>query len=107
MDRRKPDAIFILKKDLDIYKPMVYTLTMTNNALRKWREINGYSQVRLAKALAVAVMTISRWERGVRAIPPFLGLALRCLELEGGGPEIVRRGRKKKTETGKEVLCHG
>jgi transcriptional regulator with XRE-family HTH domain len=76
---------------------MVYMLAMTSDELRTWREVNGYSQARLAKALAVAVMTISRWERGVRAIPRFLRLALRCLELEGGGPEIVRRGRKKTT----------
>jgi len=82
---------------------MVYMVAMTSDELRKWREVNGYSQARLSKALAVAVMTVSRWERGVRAIPSFLTLALRCLELEGGGPEIVRRGRKKETETGKEV----
>ena len=75
---------------------------MTNKGLKRWRKINGYSQARLAKSLNVAVMTISRWETGARAIPPFLHLALRFLELEGGGPEIVRRGRKKKTETGKE-----
>jgi transcriptional regulator with XRE-family HTH domain len=86
---------------------MVYVLAMTSDELRKWREGNGYSQARLAKSLAVAVMTVSRWERGVRAIPPFLRLALRCLELEGGGPEIVRRGRKKKTETGKEEQRNG
>jgi transcriptional regulator with XRE-family HTH domain len=76
---------------------------MTSDELKKWREGNGYSQARLAKALEVAVMTVSRWERGVRAIPAFLHLALRCLELEGGDPEIVRRGRKRKTETAKEV----
>ena len=98
---RKTGCDIHTEKTLDKYKPMVYMLTMTSDELRKWREVNGYSQARLAKALAVAVMTISRWERGVRAIPPFLHLALRFLELEGGGPEIVRRGRKKKT--GKEV----
>jgi transcriptional regulator with XRE-family HTH domain len=103
MDRGKPDAIFLLKISFDKYKPLAYMITMTGDELRKWREGNGYSQARLAKALAVAVMTVSRWERGVRALPPFLHLALRFLELEGGGPEIVRRGRKKKTETGKEV----
>jgi len=69
---------------------------MTNDELRKWRRVNGYSQARLAMSLEVAVMTVSRWERGVRSIPPFLKLALRCLELEGGGPEVVRRGPKRK-----------
>ncbi|OHE26432.1 MAG: hypothetical protein A3J94_14080 [Syntrophus sp. RIFOXYC2_FULL_54_9] len=82
-------------------------LTMTGDELRKWREGNGYSQARLAKALSVAVMTVSRWERGVRATPPFLHLALRFLELEGGGLEIVRQRRKKKTETGKEEQRNG
>ncbi|HBB15743.1 MAG TPA: hypothetical protein DCZ97_01630 [Syntrophus sp. (in: bacteria)] len=86
---------------------MVYMLTMTGDELRKWREGNGYSQARLAKALSVAVMTVSRWERGVRATPPFLHLALRFLELEGGGLEIVRQRRKKKTETGKEEQRNG
>jgi transcriptional regulator with XRE-family HTH domain len=86
---------------------MVYVLTMTSNELKKWRDDNGYSQARLAQALIVSVMSVSRWERGVRAIPPFLRLALRCLELEGGGPEIVRRGRKKKAETGKEEQRNG
>ena len=80
---------------------MVYILAMTSDELKKWREVNGYSQARLAKVLAVAVMTVSRWERGVRAIPPFLRLALRCLELEGGDTKIMGRGRKKTTETRK------
>lgn len=30
------------------------------------------------------VMTISRWERDVRRIPPFLHLALECMEMKGG-----------------------
>jgi transcriptional regulator with XRE-family HTH domain len=74
---------------------MVYVKDMISKELKTWREVNGYSQARLARALAVAVMTVSRWERGVRSIPPFLRLALRWLEQEGGGPEVVRRGRKK------------
>jgi len=78
--------------------------TMTSDELKQWREVNGYSQARLAKALGVAVMTVSRWERGVRAIPSFLRLALRCLELEGGDRGNVKRGRKV---TGKEVERHG
>ncbi len=93
-----------LIKNSDKYKPMDYILTMTNDELKKWREVNGYSQARLAKALAVAVMTVSRWERGVRAIPPFLGLALRWLEVEGGELEAMGRKRKK---TRKENKRHG
>jgi hypothetical protein len=41
-------------------------------------------------------LTVSRWERGVREIPSFLHLALRCLELEGG--EIKAKGKKKTKE---------
>jgi len=52
--------------------------------LKQWRENNGYSQAKLSKVLGVALMTVSRWETGTRAIPAFLHLALRCLELEGG-----------------------
>src|SRR3989337_3735965 len=57
---------------------------MTPKALKAWRKENGYSQAKLAKVLGVATMTVSRWERGVREIPPFLHLALECLELKGG-----------------------
>jgi len=57
---------------------------MTKYELKQWREEHGYSQAMLAKALGVAVMTVSRWETGLRAIPVFLHLALRCMELEGG-----------------------
>jgi len=72
---------------------------MEANDLKKWREVNGYSQAKLAKALGVAVMTVSRWETGTRSIPSFLHLALRCLELEGGdsnkGKTTKERRRKR------------
>ncbi|MGO9138365.1 MAG: helix-turn-helix domain-containing protein [Syntrophales bacterium] len=72
---------------------------MTTKELKKWRADNGYSQARLAKALDVAVMTVSRWETGLRSVPPFLHLALRCLELEGCEPmkkktKMERRSKK-------------
>lgn len=69
---------------------------MTKIELKQWRAVNGYSQALLAKALNVAVMTVSRWETGTRTIPSFLHLALRCLELEGG--ESKNKGMEKKTE---------
>ena len=69
---------------------------MTPLELRQWRLSNEYSQAALAGALKVDVMTVSRWERGVRKeIPPFLHLALRCLELEGGEP-LERDVKKRK-----------
>ena len=71
---------------------MAYIATMTPIDLKEWREANGYSQSGLAEALSVHIMTVSRWERGVREIPPFLHLALNCLEMQA----------KKKTKKRKE-----
>jgi transcriptional regulator with XRE-family HTH domain len=82
-----------LKKPIDNHKPMAYIISMIPKDFKKWREANGFSQSRLAETLSVHTMTISRWERGVREIPPFLHLALRCLELEGGEST---EGKKKK-----------
>lgn len=58
---------------------------MTAKDLKEWREANGYRQGGLAEALSVHVMTVSRWERGVREIPPFLHLALTCIEMQNKG----------------------
>ena len=69
---------------------------MKAKELRQWREANGYSQGRLAKALSVDVMTVSRWERGVRRIPSFLRLALSYLELKGDKPEPKPNQKKRK-----------
>ena len=70
--------------------------------LRKWRTVNGYTQVTLAQALNVIPITVSRWEQGVREIPSFLHLALRCLELKGGEPvERDKRKTKMKKESDK------
>lgn len=69
---------------------------MTPEKLKIWRNKHGYSQGKLAKALKVIPLTISRWERGVREIPSFLHLALKWLELEGG--ETKAKGKKKTKE---------
>ena len=58
--------------------------------LSKWRIKNGYSQSQLAEALGVITLTVSRWERGIREIPPFLHLALKSLPKKGGE---IKRGR--------------
>lgn len=63
---------------------MVYIRAVTKDDLKKWRGRNDYSQAKLAQALGVAVMTVSRWETGERSIPAFLNLALNWLEYEGG-----------------------
>lgn len=71
---------------------------MTPSQLIAWRNKNGYSQAQLAEVLAVDVMTISRWERDVRRIPPFLHLALECVEKKGGKSEVTK-GTRTKTKT--------
>jgi transcriptional regulator with XRE-family HTH domain len=81
--------------------PLVYVRIMTRDELRKWRTVNGYSQARLAKLLGVASMTVTRWEMGIRSIPPFLHLALIALE---GGDDKPGTGRTQKGKTtGREV----
>ena len=79
---------------------------MKANELKKWRIENGYSQSNLAKTLGVITLTISRWEREDREIPPFLHLALKSLPKKGG--EIKRgrpvsKGSTTKKKTKKEV----
>ena len=70
---------------------------MTGDELKEWRNRTGWSQGQLAKALGVIPVTISRWERGERQIPPFLSLALAYLELKGNKlkPKMMRTGKRK------------
>lgn len=67
---------------LDYHIPLVYDSGMTPEYLKEWRKNNGLSQSGLAKKLNVATMTVSRWETGIRSIPPFLSLALQAIECE-------------------------
>lgn len=53
---------------------------MKPEELKRRREALGLTQEQLARALDVAVMTISRWERGVNPIPHYIGLALEAIE---------------------------
>lgn len=48
--------------------------------MAEWRKQWRLTQRQLANVLGVDVMTVSRWERGVRGIPPHLPLALEALE---------------------------
>jgi DNA-binding XRE family transcriptional regulator len=64
---------------------------VTPSELKKWRVRHAYTQAELGKMLGVTKTTVYRWEKAMRVIPPFLHLALRCLELEGG--ERKRKGK--------------
>ena len=66
---------------------------MKPSELTKWRKNYRYTQKELADLLGVARMTVVRWEKAMREIPPFLHLALRSLEKKGGG-EKAKRARK-------------
>lgn len=84
-----------------LYKLFAYTILkmMTPDEVIAWRKRNGYTQAMLAKALGVHLMTVSKWERGIhrKEMPPFLALALRALELEGGD-ERLRETKTRKEE---------
>lgn len=48
--------------------------------LKKWRSDHKITQKKLGELLGVTVLTVARWETGVRKIPSFLHLALKELE---------------------------
>lgn len=64
---------------------------MMPDQLKNWRKKYNYTQARLAAALQVIPLTVSRWELGVRKIPSFLQLTLKSLEKIDLDP-----GKKKK-----------
>lgn len=72
---------------------------MNPSDLVKWRKKNGYSQIKLGKALGVTTITVYRWEKAMREIPAFLHLALKYLELKGGEIEAERRRKKGSKKT--------
>lgn len=53
---------------------------MTGGELREIRKRLDLTHESLANQLGVAANTIARWERGERAIPEYLSLALEALE---------------------------
>lgn len=81
------------KKDLTANDTFGIISPMEPSELTKWRKEHKYTQQQLADLLGVARMTVVRWERAMREIPPFLHLALTGLEKKGG-EEKAKRGRK-------------
>jgi DNA-binding transcriptional regulator YiaG len=49
---------------------------LSKSELKEWRESRNLTQAELSEFLKVNLNTISRWEVGMRKIPPYLGLAL-------------------------------
>jgi DNA-binding XRE family transcriptional regulator len=80
---------------------------MEGEELKKWRWLYKLTQLELAKHLKVERVTIARWEVGIRAIPPFLFLALEALEnrLMKGGDQ--GQFAVKPNSIRKEVKRHG
>jgi len=59
---------------------------MEGKELKNWRVKHKLTQIELAQHLKVKRETVTRWEIGMRKIPPFLSLAL----------ETVARKHKRK-----------
>jgi transcriptional regulator with XRE-family HTH domain len=53
---------------------------MDADELKEKRKALEMTQAQLAEELGVNIMTVSRWERGLRSIPPHLPLALEAIE---------------------------
>ena len=56
---------------------------MTAAQLARTRKRLDWSQERLAWALGVHKMTVSKWERGLLPVPRMAALAIRCLADHG------------------------
>lgn len=75
---------------------------MKPSELVKWRKAHGYTQKALAEKLGVAEVSVYRWEKAMREIPSFLGLALESIERRGG--ELEAKGKKKTKEVKRNNL---
>jgi DNA-binding XRE family transcriptional regulator len=76
-----------------------YTIYMKPEELKTWRLKHGFTQGGLGSVLGVTKTTVFRWEKGLRDIPPFLGLALESIK-KGAGAR--KAGRPKSSATKKK-----
>jgi transcriptional regulator with XRE-family HTH domain len=67
---------------------------MDADELREKRKELKTTQAQLAKALGVNIMTVSRWERGPRSIPPYLSLSLEAVEAQQK-KKVSKRAKQK------------
>ncbi|MBA3241133.1 MAG: helix-turn-helix domain-containing protein [Acidobacteria bacterium] len=67
---------------------------MDADELREKRKALEMTQAHLARALGVNIMTVSRWERGLRSIPPHLSLALEAIDAKQK-KKVGKRARQK------------
>jgi DNA-binding XRE family transcriptional regulator len=81
---------------------------MNAEELVAWRNQAGVTQHDLAALLAVHPMTISRWERGSFAIPPYLKLALNWIK-QNSAPDkaSTESAAQKSNRRSLEVLKGG
>lgn len=74
---------------------------MTPKSLKRWRKSYGLTLESMGSLIGVTAVTISRWERDLRKIPPFLHLALKCIE-EKGYPEGFHWARDEHRREGRK-----
>ena len=73
-----------------------YTMNMHPDELTAWRKRHGFTQALLGEILGVKKTTVYRWEKNMRIIPPFLHLALECIEMKGA--EFREEAMKKERQ---------
>jgi len=72
---------------------------MLPDELTAWGKSHGFTQTELGEILGVKKTTIYRWKKNMKIIPPFLPLALECIEKKGD----ECRGKGMKTDRERKV----
>lgn len=102
MPARAQERARKLQRTLEPPKPR-----KAKSALRLAREDVGMTMLELADWLGVSVASVSRWERGIRPIPPEFALAMRALapsdHRDRPTPEWVRARREERELSYREL----